>query len=92
MKTILKSISVIILLAIVGCKHEETLSTVNLQDTYGAFEILEPLKVTKDTVGFLTPNTTVAFTAKFSIRTRWQLTIVGKKSKVVKTMTGSSKF
>lgn len=90
MKTILKSLSFIIILAWVGCKHDNSLTEPTLQDTFGEFGIDDSLTASKYAVGFATGDT-VSFKARFTIRTKWKLSIIGKKSKVIKTITGSSK-
>lgn len=90
MKTIIKVLSLAVLVGIVSCKHDESLTEPTLQDTYGAFGVVDSLSINKTTVAFGSGET-VTFGAKFTIRAKWQLSIKGKKSKVTKTITGTSK-
>jgi hypothetical protein len=80
-----------------GCKRDETLTDPTIQNSFGKFYVNDSLKVIKgstplsksDSVAF-GKNEKINFTAKFSIKTAWKLSIVGKRSMAVKTITGNS--
>lgn len=63
---------------ILGCRKDE-IEGPELQDIFGEFEVLEPLTVSTTEVDFANGQS-VSFNAKLSIRTDWQLHIIGSQS------------
>ena len=71
-------------------KDTTTFDGPNIEETLGAFRILENFKSSKDSVAFATAEN-VNFTAKFNKVANWTITVTGKLSKAQKIITGQSK-
>jgi len=80
---------IFISLLLLGCKKEDPVGP-TLTDLYGQFEIVEPLSHNKpDGVDFTKDS--VQFKGEWTIVTPWKITIKGKRSGAVKTITGKGK-
>lgn len=76
----------IISIMFLGCRKDE-IEGPELQDIFGDFEILEGLTASRDTVNFAIGET-VDFNARLTIRTDWELRVVGLESGAVKVIEG----
>ena len=88
----MKQIFVIILLAAValGCKKETPVGP-DLLDIYGPFAIKDSLSIENINGVDFSANETVKFKGDWSNITPWKITITGKTSGAVKTITGKTK-
>lgn len=76
-------------LALLGCR-KDNVEGPELADIFGEFEVFESLTADKSEVDF-TAGETVAFSAKLSIRTDWELHIVGQTTGARKVISGRAK-
>jgi hypothetical protein len=92
MKKIILLINTLVLVAFASCtKNEVDDNAVTLNEQYAPLAIKETLKADKDSVNF-SQNESVVFTAKWNKKATWNLNIIGRKSKSVRTYTGYGRF
>lgn len=75
--------------ALLGCRKDQVEGP-ELQDIFGEFEVFESLDASTTTVDF-SAGETVEFTATLSIRTDWEIHIVGQTTGARKVLTGRAK-
>lgn len=90
MKKIFLVVGIGALFFLAGCKKDKTIEGPELVDIFGDFNILEPIKGSKDTVDF-SKGETVQYACKLSIRTNWTIEIIGLNSGARKVYTGNAK-
>lgn len=73
-----------------ACKRDKNFQGPDLNDLYGPFAFMEPLKKNLDSVDFAAGQT-VYFTARFTKQVDWQITITGLSSGAEKIISGRSK-
>lgn len=80
------SLYILVIALAMGCAKDE-IEGPELQDLFGEFEILEELTLNTTSVDFAAGET-VQFSAELSIRTDWQITIIGLESGAKKVIEG----
>ncbi|GAB1448029.1 hypothetical protein MASR2M44_10340 [Bacteroidota bacterium] len=88
MKNLLMSIFLLGILA--GCKKDSVSEGPDLNDLFGEFKVIEPLRASQKTVDFKSGGS-VEFKARLSIRTNWTLEVIGINSGARKVYTGNAK-
>ena len=76
-------------LALLGC-CKDNVEGPELADIFGEFEVFESLTADKSVVDF-SAGETVVFSAQLSIRTDWELHIVGQTTGARKVISGRAK-
>lgn len=84
-KTLLHS--TLLALTIVFACRKDDIAGPELQDIYGEFEVLSPLTSDRQSVDFAAGET-VSFAAELTIRTDWELSIIGLTSGARKVISG----
>jgi hypothetical protein len=79
------------LISFIGCRKENNVfDGPSINETYSTFKVIDPFKVSKNTVDF-NAGESVYFSASFNKVVTWQIDIVGSTSKAHKIIEGSGK-
>jgi len=80
-----------LVLSLAACRKDTKIDGPSIAEIYSNFKLLDPFKVSKDSVDFKTAET-VYFSASFNKIVTWEITIEGQTSKAKKIINGQSRI